>query len=47
MHVFKWVFLRDRYCIGGIGFQSASPQEGAGVLNVPEDDCPRTWNELW
>ena len=27
--------------IGGIGFQSTPPLEGAGVLNVPEGDSPQ------
>ena len=27
--------------IGGIGFQSTPPLEGAGVFNVPEGDCPQ------
>ena len=38
----------DYYCrdselsyIGGIGFQSTPPLEGAGVFNVPEGDSPQ------
>ena len=38
----------DYYCkdselsyIGGIGFQSTPPLEGAGVFNVPEGDFPQ------
>ena len=40
----------DYYCrdsklsyMGGIGFQSTPPLEGAGVFNMPEGD-PRTRN---
>ena len=38
----------DYYCrdselssIGGIGFQSTPPLEGAGVFNMPESDSPQ------
>ena len=38
----------DYYCrdselsyIGGIGFRSTPPLEGAGVFNVPEGDSPQ------
>ena len=38
----------DFYCrdselsyIGGLGFQSTPPLEGAGVFNVPEGDSPQ------
>ena len=38
----------DYYCrdselsyIGGIGFQSTPPLEGAGVFNVPDGDSPQ------
>ena len=36
-------YCRDRELsyIGGIGFQSTPPLEGAGVFNVPEGDSPQ------
>ena len=39
--VLLFMYTASVMYIGGIGFQSTPPLEGAGVFNVPEGDSPQ------